>query len=252
MTKSIHWSRSSQALSGPLCRQTAEHAREEWVNVPRGTSLVAQKVKHLPTVQETRVRSLGQEDPLEKAMASHFSTLAWKVPWMEEPVGVQSMGSQRVRGDWASLLHFFFYARRTHNCNMINAEDSYRGLGLFIWASLVAQWVKSPPAMKEMQETQVRSLGWEDHLQKGTANHSNILARKIPWIEEPGRLESTTLQRVEQHWIYWACTHAGVFIYSSCYILMLIMTFSSYPNWKECLLRNTNVYLFFFLISRWS
>ena len=82
---------------------------------------------------------------------------------------------------------------------MINAEDSYRGLGLFIWVSLVAQWVKSPPAMKEMQETQVRSLGWEDPLQKDTATHSNILAWKIPWTEEPGRLESTTLQRVEQH-----------------------------------------------------
>ena len=49
------------------------------------TSLVAQTVKHLPTMQETWVRSLGQEDPLEKAMASHSSTLAWKIPWTEEP-----------------------------------------------------------------------------------------------------------------------------------------------------------------------
>ena len=49
------------------------------------TSLVAQMVKHLPTMQETRVQSLGQEDSLEKVMAPHSSTLAWKIPWMEEP-----------------------------------------------------------------------------------------------------------------------------------------------------------------------
>ena len=62
-------------------------------------SLVAQTVKCLPTMQETGVQSLGQEDPLEKEMATHSSTLAWKTPWMEEHGGLQSMGSQRVRHD---------------------------------------------------------------------------------------------------------------------------------------------------------
>ena len=61
------------------------------------TSLVAQMVKCLPTMWETRVRSLGQEDPLEKEMATHSSTLAWKIPWMEEHGTLQSMGLQRVR-----------------------------------------------------------------------------------------------------------------------------------------------------------
>ena len=56
-------------------------------------------VKHLPTMQETRVRSLGGEDPLEKEMATHFSILAWRIPWTEEPARLQSMGSQRVRHD---------------------------------------------------------------------------------------------------------------------------------------------------------
>ena len=60
------------------------------------TSLVAQTVKHLPTMQETQVRFLGQEDPLEKEMATHPSILAWRIPWMEEPDGVQSMGLHRV------------------------------------------------------------------------------------------------------------------------------------------------------------
>ena len=62
-----------------------------------GASLVAQTVKRLPAVQETWVRSLGQEDPLEKEMAIQSSTLAWKIPWTEEPGGLQSMELQRVR-----------------------------------------------------------------------------------------------------------------------------------------------------------
>ena len=61
--------------------------------------MVAQMVKRLPAVWETWVRSLGWEDPLEKEMATHSSTLAWKIPWTEEPGGLQSMGSQRVGHD---------------------------------------------------------------------------------------------------------------------------------------------------------
>ena len=60
-------------------------------------SLVAQMVKYLPTVQETQVRSLSWEDPLEKRMATHSSILAWRIPWTEEPGGLWSMGLQRVR-----------------------------------------------------------------------------------------------------------------------------------------------------------
>ena len=56
-------------------------------------------VKHLPAVQETQVRSLGWEEPLEKEMATHSSTLAWKIPWTEEPGRLQSRGLQRVGHD---------------------------------------------------------------------------------------------------------------------------------------------------------
>ena len=63
-------------------------------------------------------------------------------------------------------------------------------------ASLIAQWVKNPPAMQETQETGVRSLGWEDPLEEEMATHSRILAWRIPWTEEPRRLQSTGLQRV--------------------------------------------------------
>ena len=69
--------------------------------------LVAQRVKRLPTMQETRVQSLGQEDPLEKEMATHSSTLAWKIPWSEKPGRLQSMGSQRVGHDWVTSIHFY-------------------------------------------------------------------------------------------------------------------------------------------------
>ena len=59
-------------------------------------------VKRLSTMQETRVQSLGWEDPLEKEMAIHSSTIAWKIPWTEEPGRLQPMGSQRVGHDWAT------------------------------------------------------------------------------------------------------------------------------------------------------
>ena len=62
-------------------------------------SLVVQTVKSLPAMQETWVPSLGQEDPLQKEIATHYSTLAWEIPWIEEPGMLQSMGSQRVKHD---------------------------------------------------------------------------------------------------------------------------------------------------------
>ena len=62
-----------------------------------GASLVAHMVKNLPATQETWVRTMGGKDPLEKKMATHSSILAWRIPWTEEPAGLQSMGSYRVR-----------------------------------------------------------------------------------------------------------------------------------------------------------
>ena len=71
---------------------------------------MAQTVKCLPTMWETQVRSLGQEDPLEKEMATHSSTFAWKIPWMEEHARLQSMGSQRVGHDYTTSLSFFNFS----------------------------------------------------------------------------------------------------------------------------------------------
>ena len=70
----------------------------------RWTPLMAQTVKRLPEMPETRLRSLGWVDPLEKAVATHSSTLAWKIPWTEDPGRLRSMGSQRVGNDGTTLV----------------------------------------------------------------------------------------------------------------------------------------------------
>ena len=79
-------------------------------------SLVAQSVRNLPAVQETSVPSLGQEDPLEKKMASHSSILAWKIPWTEEPGRIQSMGSQRLQHNWVTNTHSIKYGQYLEVC----------------------------------------------------------------------------------------------------------------------------------------
>ena len=117
-------------------------------------SPVAQLVKNPPVMWETWVRSLGWEDPPEKGTVTHSSILAWRIAWT-----VQSMGSQRVGHD-----------RVTFTQGFPGGSDG-----------------KALPAMRK---TQVRLLGQEDPLEKGMATHSSSLTWKIPWTEEPGRLQS--------------------------------------------------------------
>ena len=101
-----------------------------------GASLEAQRLKRLPPMWETRVRSLGWEDPLEKEMAPHSNILAWRIPWAEEPVGLQSMGSQRVRHD---STFTFTIAILTNS--FIGITENYTNVGAYIQAHLcVFQW----------------------------------------------------------------------------------------------------------------
>ena len=72
------------------------------------SSLVAQMVKNLPVMQETWVQTLGWEDSLEKGMATYSRVLAWRIPWIEKPGGLQSLGSQRVGHDWATSPKLFW------------------------------------------------------------------------------------------------------------------------------------------------
>ena len=105
---SYRWSKISRQDSNPNGFQ--KHLKQSTVwfsrshlgemcssSVTSGASLVAQMVKSLPAMRETWVQSLGQDYPTEKDMATHSSTLAWKIPWTEEPRRLQSMGSQRVK-----------------------------------------------------------------------------------------------------------------------------------------------------------
>ena len=82
-----------------ILQWNADHIFDQDALLYKGTSVVAQTVKHLTTMRETQVQSLGQEDPLEKEMAIHSSTIAWKITWTEEPGRLQFMGSHIVRHD---------------------------------------------------------------------------------------------------------------------------------------------------------
>ena len=85
--------------------------------------MVAQMVKRLPAMQDTRVRSLGQEDPLEKEMATHSSILASEIPWTEEAGRLQSMGSQKVGYDWVTSLFFMI------TCKILGFKEHWSDLG---------------------------------------------------------------------------------------------------------------------------
>ena len=91
----------------------------------------AQMVKNLPAMQETQVLSLSQEDPLEKEMVTHSSSIAWRIPWTKEPGGLQSMGSQRVGCNWATNTHAD-YLDRIHCSFNKNQHSFYADFKIFL------------------------------------------------------------------------------------------------------------------------
>ena len=119
-------------LENPMDRRTwrapvhgSQRVGHAWVTNTHFTSLVNQMVNNLPEMQETWVRFLGREDPLEKEMAAHSSILAWRIPQMEEPGGLQSMGSQRVRHNWATnAFTFHFLHLFSERCNSAHSSTS--------------------------------------------------------------------------------------------------------------------------------
>jgi len=112
----LRWTRQSLFI---IHSKDSDRLFPRWV-----ASIVAQLVKSLPTMWETLVRSLVQEDPLEKKMETLSSILAWKIPWMEELVRLQSMGSQRVGHDWAtSLTHSYFSPKKIRNIKQTSFRE---------------------------------------------------------------------------------------------------------------------------------
>ena len=132
-------------------------------------SLVTQTVKHLPSMQETRVWSLGRENPLEKETATHSSTLAWKIPWMEEPGRLQSMELQRVGHDWVTSFSLF-YITRSNNLHKVKVKVAQSCLTLCdpmsytvngILQARILEWVAFPFSRGSSQprvRTQVSSI----------------------------------------------------------------------------------------------
>ena len=106
----LHWQVDSLPLTPPIIMSNY------YMHLYRRhrASLVAQMVKNLPAMQENWVWSLGQEDPLEKEMATHSGVLAWRIPWTEKPGGLWSMGLQSIRCDWATI--FFFCGGHSSMC----------------------------------------------------------------------------------------------------------------------------------------
>ena len=156
-----------------------------------GISLVAQMVKRLPTVRETRVQSLGWEDRLEKEMATHSSILAWKIPWTKEPGRLESVGSQRVRHDWATFFHFHVSYDHLY-IPSLSFSNTYK-----LW----------------MQYTSfIFNVCFIPHLEKAMAPHSSVLAWRIPAVWEPGGLLSMGSHRVGHDWSDLA---AAYFIYAA-------------------------------------
>ena len=104
----IHYSQGLRLILGNGKNMVQKWKNEKSKDYRARDSLVAQTVKSLPAMWETWILSLGQEDFLEKEMATHSSVLPWRIPWTEEPGGLQSMGWQRVGHDWVTSLSLSF------------------------------------------------------------------------------------------------------------------------------------------------
>ena len=130
-------------------------------------------VKRLPTMRETWVRSLGQEDPLEKEMATHSSFLAWKIPWMEELGRLQSMGSQRVGHNWA-ISHMGLHKktnvilRKLVSYTLINKNRNklYLILSLYLETATTVVTVRClyPKSTSQVKKSAVQSFSQVGHV----------------------------------------------------------------------------------------
>ena len=147
-------------------------------------SLVAQRLKRLPGMRETRVQSLGQEDPLEKEMATHSSTLGWRIPWREEPGILQSMGSQRVGHDWANSLSLSPIFQTLNVTSMKLTDLSPKSTSL------------SSAAVKKIFWGQDLLMDWVGKLCKGKLNSGSVTWANVwnVYLWGCGRLVETSFR----------------------------------------------------------
>ena len=142
----------------PLCRMDGP------------TSLVAQLVKNLPAMRETWVRFLGWEDPLEKEMATQSSILAWKIPWTEEPGGLQSMGSQRIAQDRATKDSAGWMASYVSQCSVFLCFPVLC-LGSKIWL-----WISDVRSSQSIEEDEIQ---WQLPANRRESSFFTILYTEI-------------------------------------------------------------------------
>ena len=151
-------------------------------------------VKNLAAMQETRVLSLGGELPLEKGRATHSSTLAWGIPWTEEPGGIQSFGSQRVGHDQGTNTYLYTYIQsiiKEGNGNPLQYSCLENPMSRGAWQAAVHGVTKNRTRLSDFTFT------FHFHaLEKEMATHSCVLAWRIPGMGEPGGLLSMGLHRV--------------------------------------------------------
>ena len=134
-------------------------------------SLVAQMVKRLLAMRETWVRFLGREDPLEKEMAIHSSTLTGKIPWTEEPDRLQSMGSQRVGRDWVTSLSLSKGVACVLWFRILNFHFSF----------CVENWWCRGGANREIRSMVIEQLRWDYHTWKRVKAAQKKLIKQMSW-----------------------------------------------------------------------
>ena len=122
-----------------------------------GASLVTQMVKNLPAMQKNQVQSLSQEDSSEKAMAPHSSTLAWKIPWTEEPGGLQFKGSLRVRHDWATSLSLLLSCIGEGNGNPLQCSCLENPRDGAAWWAAVYGVAQSQTRLKQLSSSRQKA-----------------------------------------------------------------------------------------------
>ena len=174
-------------------------------------------------MQETRVWSLGREDLLEKEMATHSSTLAWRIPWKKEPGGLQSMGSQRVRHDLANSLHFTYFANKGPSSQGYGFSSSHVwmwGLDYKVswapknrcfWTVVLDNTLENPLESKEIQPVHPKgdqlNIHWKDWCWSWNSNTlatwcEELTHLKSPWCWDWGQEEKGTTEDKMVGWLH--------------------------------------------------
>ena len=212
-------------------------------------------------MRETRVQSLGWEGLLEKEIAIHSSILAWKIPWKEESGRLQSMGSQRVRHDWATFLLFMAakvlraHIYKSENRKRIDQQFSFIMASSTIYPQIWEEWYSQVAlVVKNLPVNQCRTgkrQGFDpwvgkDPLEEGMVTHLSILAWRIPRTEEPGGLQSIGLQSVGHNWSDLTCTHMSFLLFN-----LLIFHVAHFKVFTEFVTRLLLFHVLSFLAARY-